>query len=186
MQANFPAWWRFCQLPNHDGLANDSAPGESFQTRWGFTYPTWVTARRWCGIQNVSQAVFAVQTQAAMEALAEKFFWGRQGGDLIPNGLDVVTIDWVWTSGGAAFEIQRRLGFQGFDVDGSIGPNTANRIAALGVAYIDQLTKWRKAYYDDLGFSAKTPGHAGVNPGLYSRADDCAALGKQLAHGALR
>lgn len=179
--ANFTAWWAFNMLPNHDGRPDDSAPGEGFETRWGFTYPSWVTARRWCGIQNVSQAVFRTQSQAAMEALAQKYFWQRQGGDLIPPGLDVVTIDWVWTSGGAPFEIQRKVGFQGFDVDGSIGPNTATRIAALGTSYIDQLTKWRKAYYDDLGFSAKTPDQPGVNPGLYMRADDCALLGHKLA-----
>ena len=176
MQANFAAWWQFNMLPNHDGLANDSAPGEPFVTRWGFTYPSWVTARRWCGIQNVSRAVFNTQSQAAMEALAHRYFWQRQGGDLIPKGLDVVTIDWIWTSGGAPFEIQRNLGFTGFDVDGSIGPNTEQRIAERGIAYIADLTKWRKSYYDDLGFS-----ETGLNRGLYLRSDDCATLGRKLA-----
>ena len=173
--ANFAIWWNdFCQLPDHDGVADDSAPDEKFVTRWGWTYETWTTARRWMRFKDTSWNTFGAMTQAEAGTLAHGFFWQRQGGDLIPPGLDIVTLDWVWTSGGAPFEIQQQLGFTGFDVDGSIGPHTAAKIAGLGVAYIDAMTGWRTSYYDELDFRD-------IYPGLYSRAADCAVLAKSIA-----
>lgn len=170
--SNFSAWWAFCQLPNHDGLAND---GDNPPTRWGFTYPTWVAARRYVGFKDASMQTFLDAAQAEMGTLARSYFWNRQGGQEMPSGPDVVTMDWMWTSGGAVFDIQWQLGFQGDDIDGMIGPKTVERMKAYGtpLTTATMITAWRIAYYDDLGLRADYPG-------LYTRATDCLTMAKGL------
>jgi lysozyme family protein len=173
--ANFPTWWQFCQLPEHDGQAQDGP-----DTRWGWTFSTWITARRWYGYRSISRATFNAQTQAELGTLTNAFFWSRQGGILLPAGLDVSVIDWVWTSGGAVMDIQQNLG--DVTVDGYLGPQTA---AALQVQAdpLQLIHDWRVAYYEAIGLVvANGDGtYSGEDPGLGERADDCLELARQLA-----
>lgn len=182
--ASFEAWWDFCQLPDHDGHANDTPRGSlDPPTRWGFTYPTWVGARRYVGTRDASLATFMRQTQNDMRELAQAYFWDRQRADDLGAGNDVSVIDWSWTSGGAVREIQRELGFHGYDVDGVIGPRTLAAIesyigpcfpgADVRETFLQAVRTWRCAYYDDLGLWHRYPG-------LYKRADRCAALAMRL------
>lgn len=173
---NFSVWWQFCQLPDHDGLASDGP-----DTRWGWTFPTWVVARRWQGRREASRATFESFSQTEFCVLAEAFFWRRQGGVLMQPGMDVSVIDWVWTSGGAAFDIQRDLGFSGRDLDGLIGPKTvtAMRLEYPNPArYVRHIHDMRLRYYEDIGLVVpEGPGaYIGPDPGLGLRADDCLRL----------
>jgi lysozyme family protein len=178
--SNSSVWWKFCQLPDHDGLANDGP-----DTRWGWTFETWITARRWQGKQDASRATFNAFTQAQFGTLAQAFFWNRQSAGLMPAGVDVSVIDWTWTSGGAAFDIQRWLGFSGGDLDGMIGPKTvAAMIAKASPASVAQtIHDMRLQYYQDIGLVVvEEPGvaYSGEDPGLAFRTDDCLTLAKGL------
>jgi lysozyme family protein len=171
--SNFKAFWDFCQLPNHDGEAGDGP-----DTRWGFTFETWVSARRYEGYRDISRATFGEQTQMELEPLAQSFFWERQGGVLLPAGLDVSVIDWVWTSGGAVFDIQQRLG--NVAVDGWIGPETVKALTALSDP-LQAIHDWRIAYYVAIGLLVVLPeGYHGEDPGLGYRTDDCLHLAESL------
>lgn len=175
--ASFNSWWGFCQLPNHDGLADDGP-----DTRWGFTFSTWVTARRYMGYRDISRATFDQQTQMEMEPLAQSFFWERQGGVLLPAGLDVSVIDWRWTSGGAIYDIQQNLG--NVSVDGWIGPKTATALMALPDP-LQSIHDWRIAYYVAIGLLVVLPeGYHGEDPGLGYRTSDCLKLARTLASAA--
>lgn len=182
--ASFEAWWDFCQLPEHDGHANDTPPGSSDPpTRWGFTYPTWVRARRYIGTRDGSMATFLKQTQNDMRELAQCYFWDRRRADDMSAGNDISVIDWSWTSGGAIDEIQRELGFSGYDVDGAIGPKTLEAIESfVGPCFPGSderetfpaaVHRWRYAYYDDLGLRHRYPG-------LYKRSERCFDLALRL------
>lgn len=179
--SNFAVWWKFCMLPNNDGQANDESPGEPFATRWGFTYPTWVSARRYEGFRDTTMATFNAQSQAQMGALAKVYFWTRQGGLMMPTGVDVSVIDWIWTSGGASYDIQRELGVK---VDGLIGPNTVAAMKAYGgqrlVATL--IHHLRINYYVDCGLIVDEGGgsYGGDYPGLGRRSDDCLTLALDL------
>lgn len=177
---NFNAWWDFCQLPGNDGQADDASPGEPYATRYGFTYPTWITARRYAGFVDITMATFNGQTQAEMGTLALSFFWNRQGGVLMPSGVDVAVIDWVWTSGGAAMDIQRWLGVT---VDGFIGPHTVAAMVGKGSAksVAQTVRDMRLKYYEDAGLLTIGPQYGGTYPGLGTRADGCLALALSLA-----
>ena len=170
--SNFLAWWSFCQAPNRDGSADDTDPlDHAGTTRWGWTYPTWMTARAYAGQTDLSSAAFMAMTQAQAGALAEAYFWDRLGGMKIPGGSDVSWIDFCWTSGGAAMEIQERLGIA---VDGIVGKQTIEAIAVQHPAtFIQQCHDWRIAYMDDMGLRSDDPGD-------YTRTDDCLALAKTL------
>ena len=169
--ANFDVWWQFCQRPENDGREDDTPPGSSDPpTRWGFTYPTWSMARRYCGYRLVTMTQFVRQTRDDMRALARMFFWDRQFANDMSAGNDISVIDWTWTSGGAVYDIQEHLGLRDSrSCDGLIGPVTLGRIESFGPELPNDLCAWRKAYYDDHGFRQKYPG-------LYRRADQALDL----------
>jgi len=103
--------------------------------------------------------------------LAWSYYWERLGMLDVRLGADISTVDWCWTSGGAALEIQKILDVQ--PLDGIIGDIT---IAAINAdeAYIDRVYGARVAYYNDLGFQD-------VFPGLYTRAAACRERSMQAA-----
>lgn len=183
--SNFSVWWQFCMLPNNDGQANDESPGEPFATRWGFTYPTWISARRYAGFRDTTMAAFNQQTKAQMGTLAHIYFWNRQGGNIMPSGVDVSVIDWLWTSGGAAYDIQRAFDTK---VDGLIGPNTVAAMRAFGSpnAVTIEIHALRLQYYEDCGLIVSEGGgqYGGDYPGLGTRTDDCLTLAMGLLGGA--
>lgn len=171
-------------LPEHDGHEDDTPPGGADPpTRWGFTYPTWVSARRHVGTRDASLRTFLHQTQDDMRELAQSYFWERRRADDMSAGNDVSVIDWTWTSGGAVREIQRELGFHGYDVDGAIGPRTLEAIESYAgpcfpgadttEIFPEAVRRWRASYYDDLGFRTRYRG-------LYLRAARCLDLARRL------
>jgi lysozyme family protein len=171
--SNFTVWWPFCQQPNHDGHANDATADGAGVTRWGWTYPTYMDARHYMGATPVYEE-FVALTQPQAEALARVYIWPVKGGLLLNGGPDVVVVDWEWTSGGAAREIQFRLGFVESDVTGRMDAHTAHAINLLDRAtFINNCTAWRKAYYTQLGYKKRYPG-------LYTRADGARLLGFSL------
>lgn len=176
---NFSAWWAFCQLPEHDGHAEDAAPGEPWATRWGFTYPTWCIARRHAGFRDISLATFNTQAQAQMGSLAQTFLWTRLYAHGMPAGVDVSVVDFAWTSGGAIFDIQRDLTVR---PDGVLGPVTLNALGRVGQAYATRVRDLRVRYYEDLGLLVDEGdgSYGGEDPGLGLRADACLALAKGL------
>jgi lysozyme family protein len=182
--SNFPVWWRFCMLPGNDGQANDISPGEPFVTRWGFTFPTWIAARRYAGFRDATMATFNAQTQDQMGQAAYLFFWSRQGGNLMRSGEDVSVIDWLWTSGGAVYDIQRALDVS---VDGRIGPQTVAAMRAFGGtnAVMVEIHAMRLQYYEDCGLIVSEGGgsYSGDYPGLGLRADACLKLAEGLVGG---
>lgn len=173
---NFAAWWSFCMLPQHDGRADDTAGGDP-PTRYGFTYPTWVAAQRYGGMRDTSMATFNSFTMTQMGDLAHVFFWKRQGGSIMPSGVDVSVIDWLWTSGGAAYDIQRAFGVT---VDGIIGPQTVAAMRAFSTpnAVALKVHNMRLQYYEDCGLLVDEGGghYVGEYPGLGTRTDACLTL----------
>jgi lysozyme family protein len=176
--ANFPTWWDFCQ--QFDGSAHDDAVAANGQgdgagtTIWGFIYPTWRLARRFAGYSDLAFQTFRAMSQPQAMVLAESFFWKRQWGEALAPGVDIQAIDWIFGSGGAVREIQRRLGFTGNSVDGLMGPATVGKISAMATAFIPQCYQWRVDYYDDCGFRQQWPG-------LYRRALECRQLAQRVA-----
>lgn len=123
------------------------------------------------GYADASFQTFLTQTQDDMQMLAWSYYWERLGMLDVRLGHDVSTVDWCWTSGGAALEIQRMLDVQ--PLDGIIGDVT---IAAINAdeAFIDRVYGARVAYYRDLGFE-------GVYPGLFTRARACLLRSRAVA-----
>jgi lysozyme family protein len=177
--SSFPVWWQFVMLPDHDGLAADGP-----DTRWGWVFETWVTARRWQGMTDCSRTTFNAWTQAQFGTLAQAFFWNRQSAPLMPYGVDVSVIDWTWTSGGAVYDIQRWLGFTGSELDGMLGPKTVAALIAKGspADVAQTIHTMRVQYYEDIGIIvANGDGtYSGDDPGLGYRADDCLTLAMSL------
>lgn len=175
--SNFPTWWDFCQRPENDGHADDTADDGAGATRWGWTIPTWRDASRYLGHQDVSVVAFNTMTQDGAALLAHGYFWNRLGGNKMNAGPDVSIIDWAFTSGGAIIEIQQELGFVPENVDGFIGPMTIGAInAEAPMSLIENIYVWRVAYYDACGFRGRFPG-------LYTRAAHCRDLSlTSLAH----
>lgn len=173
MEDNFPAWWAFAMAPNHDGNAKDTADDGAGETRWGWTYGTWVEARSFIGARADLLLFRAMEIEQAA-VLAQIYFWQRFGGDALPSGPDVCLIDFRWNSGGAVRLIQTVLGIDSDDV---VGPQTIGAITAFGAPeFIGACYAARVIYYDDLGFRERFPG-------LYTRATDIAALGRVLLKG---
>lgn len=171
--SNFPTWWAFCQRPENDGSADDTTTDGAGTTRWGWTFATWLGARRYIGAA-ATWDIFMAMTQEQAGVLANVYFWNRQGGLLVRSGPDVVVIDWAWVSGGGVREIQYHLGLKQNDLDGIVGPHTANSInAANPTKFINDCTGWRKNYYDLLGYRDQFPG-------LYTRTDAICQIGLSL------
>lgn len=172
--SNFPIWWnQICQLPQNDG----NPPG------YGWTYPTWVDARRFAGYQDVSQATYANMTQADAGSLAEVFFWDRLGGLWLASGPDVCVVDWMWNSGYAAgFDIQQKLLLAknpALDVDGIIGPTSSHALNAVGtpLAVAQQVCALRTQFLLDCGFTEQS------ERGLFTRTMLCLTVAEQLIGG---
>lgn len=168
--SNFKAWWTFCQSPDRDGSADDSADDGAGLTRWGWTYPTWTEARVYIGGAH-TLALFKAMDGDQAGALAQVYFWNRHGGRELKAGLDVAMVDFSWTSGGAVRAVQAMLGV---DDDGLWGPITAAAANAQGAAFIDNLSKVRSGYYTGLGFRSRFPG-------LFTRTNECQKLAHALA-----
>ena len=164
---NFDVWWQFVQLPNNDGSANDSTNDGAGATHWGWTYPTWRVAQLYGGCVATDVATFSALTQDQAMRLALVWFWDRQFAPSMLSGVAISIIDWTWTSGGAAAEIQSAIGA------GLTGVLDQQTIATLNTftpaTLIAKVYGLRAAYYNDLGYQAKYPG-------LYRRALDCQAL----------
>ncbi len=172
MPDDFAAWWEFCQSPDRDGHANDSADDGAGLTRWGWTLPTWLQAWRATGGAGSPQDSFSALTQAEARAMAQTWFWGRLRAPRMAAGVDVSVIDWAWTSGYAITEIQSGLGVR---ADGIIGPVTLGAMKAQHpVTLVQSIYQWRSDYYQILGFKQKFPG-------LFARAAACRDLALRLA-----
>jgi lysozyme family protein len=168
---NFATWWAFCQRVENDGRSQDSAPGESFATRWGWTFGTWSDAIEWTGA-DPSARLFGAMTQQDAGDLAKAWFWHRLSAGSMSAGVDLSVVDWAFTSGQAVRQVQRQLGVL---ADGVVGPITLGALRRTTPAMlVDRVAAWRTSYFDRLGFRDKWPG-------LYRRTEEARQLGQQLA-----
>lgn len=163
----FPRWWAFCQLPENDGHADDTAADGAGLTRYGWTYPTWRQATAYDDGHNLSRAAFDAMASDEAMVLAQAWFWQRLRADEMQAGTNISVVDWAFTSGGAIHEIQHLLNVP---ADGIVGPCTLEALdgspppALIYAIYIHRLD-----FYASLGLRPRFPG-------LWTRAAACRAL----------
>lgn len=134
-----------------DGFSNDSAPGESFATRYGITQMTW----DWAVQQGVVPNIPLDQGDVVQFTNIRKvMFWNSVHGSQLPPGVNLMVYnDSVLTGAGHAVRLLQRC--VGVPDDGAIGPYTLSRVAGWRPGdLIDTLAKADTVYLSSL---AKAP-----------------------------
>jgi lysozyme family protein len=117
----FTAAYEFIMGPQFDGHEDDSAPGETFKTRWGVTEMTYADALR----RGIVSRPFAYCTQDDCKAIYRALYWTPNGCDKLPPAVAmVVFVDATLMGGRTPKENLQTI--LGVDVDGAIGPQTAS------------------------------------------------------------
>lgn len=139
--------WR----PDFDGLDMDSAPGETWGTRWGVTEMNW---ENWRAIHPEAPE-FSVATKDDFAQLYQAGWWTFLHCEQLPKGLDLMVFDFGVNCGlgASARQLQTVLHRANVKVavDGVIGPMTINAVVTspLGTL-IAQLGQQHLRYYQGL------------------------------------
>jgi len=139
--------WR----PDFDGLDMDSAPGETWGTRWGVTEMAW---QDW-QYQHPDAAEFPVATKDDFAELYQARYWNPVRCESLPKGLDLMVFDFGVNCGigTSARQLQTVLhrGNVKVAIDGSIGPMTINETLRVPLGtLITQLADQHLRYYRGL------------------------------------
>ena len=139
--------WR----PDFDGLDIDSAPGETWGTRWGVTEMVWAN---WQAM-HPSAPEFPVATKDDFAQLYQFQYWTQLRCEQLPKGVDLMVFDFGVNCGPGASARQLQTVLHRANVkvaiDGSIGPMTINAAVTqpLGTL-IAQLGQQHLRYYQGL------------------------------------
>ena len=127
-----------------DGLKNDAAPTEKFETAYGITQYTWAEALRRGVIQNkpISEATL-VDAKVILKAM----FYGAIRCGEMPAGCDLMVFNHAMACGVHMGAVAAQ-NVAGVYVDGQVGTATLAAIRAKGAkAFIDGMAALDEAYY---------------------------------------
>jgi lysozyme family protein len=149
MSDAFEAGFRFFMGPNFDGHENDSAPGETFSTRWGVTQMTYADALA----KGVVTNPFATCTIDDCKAIYKaNFYDANRCGEMPAPVACVLFVD--ATLMGTKTPARNLQIVVGAVADGAIGPKsiaainasdpreTARRLIDLDLAHLRALANW--------------------------------------------
>lgn len=153
---NTTAWdaaLAFVWRPENDGADNNSAPGETFLTRWGVTEDTWGYAQDEGVVPGNTELRHASQDQLA--TVLRTLFWNVCSCDRMAGGgargvaLMVFNMAMVAGPGRAARLLQRLIGAT---EDGQIGPLTVSAMLSHTnhLDLIDKLAVADEAFFASL------------------------------------
>ncbi len=136
-------------LREEGGFVNDPRdPGGA--TNMGVTL---ATLRVWRDDPHLGVADVRALTRDMATSIYGADYWNKLRCDALPPGLDLIAFDFAVTSGTlrSAKLLQAALGFQGANVDGSIGPDTLQVAGACDLAWlIPALGDAQATYYRGL------------------------------------
>jgi lysozyme family protein len=124
--AAFDAGLGFIWQPDRDGHENDSAPGETFSTRWGITQMTWAAAEE----HGIVNGPFQTCTQDQCRAIYRANYYNALNCALWAPGVALMLfVDATLTGvGHVARMLQRAVGVND---DGVIGAKTIAAVQAM-------------------------------------------------------
>jgi len=113
--------------------------GRQVGTMRGISAPVMV---QWCGsAELVTAAVMKSISQTTFEAIYAALYWRAIAGDNLPDGVDLMLVDFAFNSGvqRAAKQFQQIVGVLDSEIDGNIGPET---LAIMENVRGDQIAKF--------------------------------------------
>lgn len=143
-------------LREEGGYCDDPRdPGRA--TNMGITL---ATLRAWTGNPRLTAADIRGIRRSVAAGIYRAEYWNKLRCDALPTGIDLMVFDFGVNAGaaGSARLLQTMLGFIGDDLDGCIGPQTLDAVAAyaprtaIGTLAAAQVAHYRTlAEFDDFG-----------------------------------